>query len=322
MELSHTRGIAPAPSNNLLQLLRRHPLFFFFLMAYGFSWLVEIPLVLLHPPALLLFGVIPVIDLLGPLVGPALAAFLMTSVTEGKAGMDRLLSRYVLWRVSLRWYLFAVLGIPVVIVLGAIVLPGALASFHAPASPLLFVASNVFMALGGGLVGGPFFEEFGWRGFALPRMQRLQGPLWASLLLGVLWSFWHAPFFLPGGFTPTGLSMLGIVLFVLNATSFTVVMTWVSNNTRGSLLIAFLLHAAFDASFSVAAALGLFSHPLLSPFPATAYLAGLMSMGVVALLVVVLTRGRLSYERDLREVVLPASEAVVEQEPGVPGKAV
>ena len=147
MELSHTRGIAPAPSDNLLQLMRRHSLIFYFLIAYGFSWLVEIPIVLLHPPALLLFGAIPVTDFLGPLVGPALAAFLMTSVTEGKAGMVRLLSRYVLWRVSLWWYLFAALGISVVIVLGALVLPGALASFHAPASPLLFIASPVFMAL-------------------------------------------------------------------------------------------------------------------------------------------------------------------------------
>lgn len=115
--------------------------------------------------------------------------------------------------------------------------------------------------------------------------------------------------------------MLGIVLFVLNATSFTVVMTWVFNNTRGSLLIAFLLHAAFDESFGVAVALGLFSHPLLSTIPATAYLAGVMSMGVVALLVVVLTRGRLSYERDLREVVLPASETGKEQEPVTPRKS-
>ena len=85
--------------------------------------------------------------------------------------------------------------------------------------------------------------------------------------------------------------------------------------------MAGLFHAANDASFAVAGALGLFSIPLLAPEHAAYYLTGLMSMGVVALLVVVLTRGCLSYERDLREVVLPASEALKEQEPVAPRKS-
>jgi membrane protease YdiL (CAAX protease family) len=98
------------------------------------------------------------------------------------------------------------------------------------------------------LRGGPFLEEFGWRGFALPRMQRQFGPLGASLLLGVLWAFWHSPFFLPGGFTPHGASLLFIGLFVLVALASTMLMTWVFNHTQGSLLLAFLAHDSIDAA--------------------------------------------------------------------------
>jgi hypothetical protein len=62
-----------------------------------------------------------------------LAAFIMAGVTEGKAGIGRLLRRIVRWRVGLQWYLFAVAGIPAIAVLGAIALPGVLASFQVPA---------------------------------------------------------------------------------------------------------------------------------------------------------------------------------------------
>jgi len=283
MELSNTRGQATAPSNSLPQLMRRHPLLFYFLMAFGFAWLVEVPIILTHASVTLA-------AFLGPLLGPALAAFILAAVTDGKAGPLRLLHRYVLWRVGVSWYLFALLGIPLLLVLGALVLPGVLASFHAPASPLTLVSRYVVSALlVGGVRGGPFLEEFGWRGFALPRMQRQFGPLGASLLLGVLWAFWHSPFFLPGGFTPNGASLLSIGLFVLIGIASTTMMTWVFNHTRGSLLMAFLAHDSIDAAADF-----LLPTLFLAPIVTTVYplLIGLAGAGLV---LVVLTRGRLSY---------------------------
>jgi uncharacterized protein len=65
-----------------------------------------------------------------PFLGPTLSAFIMTGTTEGRTGIGRLLRRYVLWRVGLRWYLLAIVGLPAIMVLGASVLPGVLASFH------------------------------------------------------------------------------------------------------------------------------------------------------------------------------------------------
>jgi membrane protease YdiL (CAAX protease family) len=88
-------------------------------------------------------------------------------------------------------------------------------------------------------------EEIGWRGFALPRLQALQSALGASLVLGVIWGLWHAPkFFLAG----QGASALPFFLFFLiSIMAQTILMTWVYNNTGGSLLLAVLFHFSSDA---------------------------------------------------------------------------
>jgi hypothetical protein len=111
-------------------LLARYPLVFYFLIAYAFSWLAWLPLVLSEDGA----GPLPYRAPIGfyttlaiASFGPFLSGFIMTGVTEGRMGIGRLLRRIVLWRVGLRWYLFALLGILAILVLGVIALPGALA---------------------------------------------------------------------------------------------------------------------------------------------------------------------------------------------------
>ena len=150
-----------------------------------------------------------------------MAAFIITGATEGGAGIRRLLRRIVLWQVGLRWYLFALIGIPAITVAGAVLLPGVLASFQMPAFTLLLTYSVSFVV--SLLIGGPLGEEIGWRGFALPRLQRLQGPMVASLVLGVLWAFWHLPYFwMPQWGTPKD-TVLDIVWFVLADVALTIV---------------------------------------------------------------------------------------------------
>lgn len=256
-------------------LLRQHPLVFYFLLAYGFTWVYALVfLVLLHIPLPLL------------VLGPPLAGFIMTALTEGIPGLRRLLLRIVLWRVGIQWYLFALLGILGFCLLGTIILPGALAFYHAPSLdyvlniPLTFVLAFLL---------GPIFEEVGWRGFALPRMQRLQGPLVSSLLLGILWAFWHLPFFLLPDFAHQngGLTLASFSVFALSAIAITIIMTWVFNHTQGSLLIVMLLHTSVNVSLEVTS--GLF------PGLPNGNLNGLIGFGVTALLLVLLTRGRLGY---------------------------
>jgi len=214
----------------------------------------------------------------------------MTGATEGREGVRRLLHRIVLWRVGLGWCLFVLVGIPAIIVLSTIVLPGVVASFQTSAVPstlfLYVVAGPVFL-----FAGGPVFEEVGWRGFALPRLQGLYGPLVGSIVLGALWGLWHLPLFLiPSWDTPHG-NLLDVALFVILAVSIAVVITWVFNNTRGSVLLAILAHGSINSAAVSKYAL----------FPAPAVTGGIANVvigfGVAALLIVALTRGRLGYRR-------------------------
>ena len=96
-------------------------------------------------------------------------------------------------------------------------------------------------------MGGPIAEELGWRGFALPRLQARIGALAAGLVIGVAWGLWHLPFFLFG----EGASVVGgmpFVWYVLLIVAWSVLMTWVYNNTRGSVLLAILFHAAINTT--------------------------------------------------------------------------
>jgi membrane protease YdiL (CAAX protease family) len=277
-------------------LLTRHPLVFYFIIAYGGSWLLALPYVRFgHGAGLLPFRwpvPFPVSAAVIPFAGPFLAGFIMTGVTEGRAGIRRLLRRIVLWRVGLQWYLFALVGIPAITVLGAVVLPGVLASFRAPA--LSWVLTYVVSFVVAFFIGGPLGEEPGWRGFALPRLQQLYGPLAGTLLLGPLHVLWHLPyFFIPEWGTPRD-TILEVSCYVLSGIALTFVYTWLFNRTKGSVLLAILAHTSVDA-FNP-------SQFFLAPIVRGASnLPFLIAFGPVAVLLVVFTRGRLGYQHCLRE---------------------
>jgi uncharacterized protein len=288
---------APAqPASARQGLLARHPLVAFFVMAYAFSWLVWAPWVLGGDGA----GLVPInisqtasgyLNATAILAGPTRAAFIMTATTEGREGVRRLLGRYVLWRVGLRWYMFALIGVPLIMLLGTMVYSMELPNLGALGGPSYLLSYLLSFALVT-VLGGPLLEEGGWRGFALPRMERLHGPLLASLILGILWALWHLPEFLVPSWTAAmgGGSIVVIILFTITAVTFTIVITWVFNNTRASLLLAILVHASIDT----------FGGTLAAIFPAKAVTSAfpyIIGFGVVALVLIVLTRGRLAYER-------------------------
>ena len=260
-------------------------------MAFAFSWIVWSPWVLSEDGAGLLPFSSPLLAgflvPLGILLGPTLSGFIMAGATEGRAGIRRLLRRIVLWRVGLRWYLFALLGVPMVMALGTLIVPGGLASVLGlgPGYVPGYLASFVLITI----LGGPLFEEPGWRGFALPRLQPLHGPLVGTLILGVLWALWHLPEFLVPAWAASsgGSGFIDIVKFVVIAVGFAIVTTWVFNNTKGSVFMAILVHASIDA----------FSAPLGALFSPSKVANGiLVSFGVLAVVLVAITRGRLGYQ--------------------------
>ena len=287
-------------------LLAQHPLAFYFLIAFGFSWLMFLPGPLTY------FGVLNLSDsLVGVLgitglLGPILSGFLMTAVTEGGSGIRRWLRRIVLWRVGIRWYLFALIGLPVVMVLGTLIRPEAPESFQtlAPLSVLPYLSAFVFMVL----IGGPLFEEPGWSGFAQPRLQRLHGPLVGGLILGSLWALWHLPgFLIPSqdltDIPPRG-TVLDFVVFSLALIGLRLVIMWVFNNTKGSVLMAILVHASWNTFYSAA---------LIQLFPAPTVLGSYLNLTIascaLAVVIVALTRGRLGYEHYQQEEDLDEATA-------------
>lgn len=281
---------------NLQQVMRRHPLFFFFLIAYAGTWIMVIPYILAEWG--ILHGDFRIVFAIKPFVGPFLAAFVMTGIIEGKEGVRRLQQRIKQKHAGWGWYVLILLGIPALILIGIIIQPGALASFQGfqplllVSYPLTYIA--VFFA------GGPMGEEPGWRGFALPRMQSRYGALRGTLLLGVLWTFWHLPDFLTpaqGGGPGTGFEtfLVNFPLFLGLAIALAILLTWIYNHTQGSLLISILAHASVNTPQVVWV-------PLFPAIGVTSLnLAALIGFGVPALLIVILTRGQLGYQPTINE---------------------
>jgi uncharacterized protein len=137
-------------------LLARHPLVSYFLIAFAFSWTLLFSVLLSKDGlGLLPHGVSPALaSVIVPasLFGPSVVALVITAATEGRAGLGRWLRLIVRWRVGLRWYLFVLLGLPAVMVLGTLLRPGALASFDISALPsvIAYLGAFAFMVFLGG----------------------------------------------------------------------------------------------------------------------------------------------------------------------------
>jgi len=285
------------PSTGFRKTIRSHPLVFFFLLSYFFSWIVAAPAVLS------VWGFIGGDYTIGLMlkqwIGPALAAFIMTSFLAGRPGLQDLRIRIRRWRVGWPWYLFVLLGAPALILLGILVQPGAVAGFQGlpPRFLLTYLLTFALVFIGVGLP-----EEIGWRGFALPRLQPRYGPLLGTFILGVVWSLWHLLYFLTpdhGGGPRSDLAAVftNFFLFCLMVISLSVIFTWVFNHTGGSIFMAALLHAAIDTPQLVWAPLFLDVGTSNSTAGETGYiLALLIPFGLLALVTIILTRGRLGYD--------------------------
>jgi uncharacterized protein len=164
--------------------------------------------------------------------GPAISAFTLIWLRYGLNGLGSFLRRLTLWRMRWGWWAFLILSIPLARYFGA-ALSGEL-SQPFPFSPWY----DVFPALLMTLIIGPV-EEFGWRGFAQPLLQRWMAPFWATLVLGAIWALWHYPAFIISGTPQDGGSF---ALFVVAAMIISLAFTALLNASRGSILIPALFH--------------------------------------------------------------------------------
>ncbi len=214
----------------------------FFALAYAFSWLFWVPLALATnglpvPAGVARFLTSP----LNPAAfGPLVAALLLTLLREGGQGVLRLLKRGIDWRFK-KVRLLPILLLPLFIFTGATLLSVLAGAISLDSSAI----SNPAMALVALLIilltAGPLQEEFGWRGYALPRLQQRFNALSSSIVLGIAWTLWHLPLlFTKVWYIHADLLLFG--LWVVQVVLTSILFTWIYNNTEGSILATLLFH--------------------------------------------------------------------------------
>ena len=222
---------------DLRALIKRHPLVAFFVLAYVISWILVSPLVLeglgltgqLVPQSWHAFGAL----------GPILSAFIVAGATEGRAGVRELLASLRLWRVGRFWFLLAVFSPFLLFVVAAAIV----VAYGSPVSSIVVIGPAQLTSLGWivGIVYG-IGEEPGWRGFALPRLQRGRSALTATLILAVFWFLWHTPYF----FYRYELGLGGLVGIFFGLLTGAIWLTCLYNSTGGSTAMAVLWHTTFN----------------------------------------------------------------------------
>jgi len=225
----------------------------------------------------------------------------MVSVVAGGKGLLELLKRAVRWKVNIVWWIIT-LFLPAIICFVAIGIhlllggnPPGFTFFKQEwyLAPVLFVLM---------LVDGPL-EEFGWRGFAVPKLQKKLNPLIASLIIGIAWGIWHLPEFLRPGSPqyPMGISFLP--WFVADEVVISILMTWLYNKTKGSLLLGgFMFHNSMNFWSNVLLTeitmTGMFrGEEFPSPNMKLFVLEGVVT-AIVAIIIAIVTKGQLGYSRN------------------------
>lgn len=247
----------------MFNILKRSPLVSYFILTYIISWTIWSPIVASArgwvtwqvPYALYYFGSL----------GPLISAMLLTALIDGRVGIRDLLGRIVKWRVAFRYYAFAILvsiGLFILAYLLQRVITGAWSDLKLLGKVDYLPYLGPFGVLGLWLLTYGLGEETGWRGFALPHLQKNRSAASATLILGLLWATWHFPaFFIRDTYIEMGL--LGFPMFVFMMIFTAMVFTWLYNSTHGSVFIVIIFHAVFNW-LSVSEAGGPFAANIMS----------------------------------------------------------
>jgi membrane protease YdiL (CAAX protease family) len=232
---------------------------------------------------------------------PSLLGVVMAFAIDGKQGGLDLLRSAVRWRVPSRYWLIAWFGPLLIFVIGLgiyLMMGGQAPSFTVFREELHLLP--IFLLVVFLPFNGPIGEELGWRGYLLPKLQQRSGPLIASLLIGTLWGIWHLPDFFNPESVQSSLGLIFFIPFVVGTISNSVIMTWLYNKTKASVLVAGIIwHAATDfwapmflADFSIAAGSG-----GTVSVNQTLYAIVLAVLTIIAISLSIRTKGQLGYNR-------------------------
>jgi|SRR5579864_1417329 len=227
----------------------------YFALAFAITWGLGVAVIFFRPQFEAVFGP------LGPLItswpyyvgvcAPTISAVLVSLIFGGLNGVKGLFGGLIR-PFKIQWAFVALLTAASGYAVWGLIarnLPGIGAAyavdFHAifVSAPLLLLTTpNIFVDP------GPWGEETGWRGFALPRLLTRFSPLTAALILGVIWGIWHTPAFLASGLTQSGMNF---AWFLVGSTCLTILMTWIYVNANGNYLVAgFIPHMMANLLFS------------------------------------------------------------------------
>ena len=206
----------------------------FLALSFGLTWSIAAILILFYDQVVAIFGEISMSNPLYILAvySPGIVGVFMVWRHFGLEGLGRFFKRMTLWRAPVKWWLFLILGIPAVVYTAAAIKGSISDPFPYSTLPELLSALALALFL------GPI-EEFGWRGVALPLLQRRFAPFWSGLILGTIIAAWHIPAFLMSG---TPMSNWSFVPYFGAVIAIYVIMTAFFNASRGSLLVAYLYH--------------------------------------------------------------------------------
>ena len=187
-----------------------------------------------------------IVIIVGAIFLGLLPALMISSGFSNKPSVKMVFQSYIKPKGHFVWYLVAILLMPGSLLLGAMItlLLGQDVSWLSLPSGFDLIGLIAITFIYTFFYGGGTNEEPGWRGFALPRLQRKFSPLIASIILGLIWGFWHTPIYLPqyGTFIQYG-------IFLLNTIKIAIILTWLYNRTGGSVLATALLHTIGNITF-------------------------------------------------------------------------
>jgi membrane protease YdiL (CAAX protease family) len=231
--------------------------------------------------------------------GPSLAALVLFVIRRSWDGPrpegQRVVAPWVWLPASI------VLGIAPPVLANLVANTGAVATMldRMPAVLAEFGGGLMFVVLF--LIAGPIAEEFGWRGYAQPRLRQRLGVIGTSVVLGIAWGLWHVPlYFLPGtGQYATGLFTINGLMFMLTCIPLSLLYLFVSERLRGGVWAAIVIHFAGNA-------IGAF-------LPSEAAIVPVLEFGVTLALAAGLY---VAWHRERRTVAAPAPRRAPERVAG------
>jgi uncharacterized protein len=286
-------SVASTSESGLKAFAKRHPLTAYFTMAYAFTWVLVIPIMLsqmglglINLPEPLLF----IFLLASTYSGPLPAALIMTTLLEGKEGRRQLWRRVFQWRVGFGWYLLVLAAYPAVFLAGL--------SMYTGAAPWIALVENwqliftYYLPIAAvGILFPSLGEEPGWRGFALPRLQKQYGPLVGTLILAVLHGLWHLPvYFIPGAILEGPFDLTQFAANTCLLITLTFFWTWLFNHAAQSVFFAMFVHGVSNATSGLIPMLGV--ETISDPW------FGFKTWAIFAALLILFTRGRLGYQSE------------------------